>query len=88
MDRTKKLLRYVYPDCEITEYKRDQKLDGYLEVINRTDALIIAGGPAYMMNIYPDIIPLVDNLEDIKTKIIAIGLGWYGKSVDEKYIDN
>ena len=88
VDRTKKLLRYVYPDCEITEYKRDQKLDGYLEVINRTDALIIAGGPAYMMNIYPDIIPLVDNLEDIKTKIIAIGLGWYGKSVDEKYIDN
>ncbi len=88
VDRTKKLLREVYPNCEIIEYRRDKKLDEYLECINQTDALIIAGGPAYMINIYPDIIPLVDNLDDIKTKIIAIGLGWYGKSVDEKYIDN
>ena len=30
----------------------------------------------------------VNNLDDIKTKIFAIGLGWYGKSTDERYVNN
>ncbi len=88
VDRTRKLLEKMYPNCVITEYKRNKKLDEYLDEINKTDALIIAGGSAYMINIYPDIIPLVNNLDDIKTKIFAIGLGWYGKSTDERYVNN
>lgn len=46
VDRTRKLLEKVYPNCVITEYKRNEKLDEYLDEINKTDALIIAGGPA------------------------------------------
>lgn len=88
VDRTKKLLKEIYPNCNIIEYKRNEKLDKYLKDINNSDALIIAGGPAYMINMYPEVMPLVDDLSKIKTKIVSIGLGWYGKSFDENYINN
>ena len=86
VDRTKKLLKTIYPECEIIEYKRNEKLDKYLPEINQTDALVIAGGPAYMIDMYPNVLPLVDDLDKITTKIIAIGLGWYGKKTTDKFL--
>ncbi len=88
VDRSIKLLKNIYEDCEIKIYERRKPLDDYLEEINDSDALIMAGGPAYMPNVYPDIIPLVENLEDIKTKIVPLGLGWCGEYVTNKYIYN
>ncbi|MBR6067772.1 MAG: polysaccharide pyruvyl transferase family protein [Bacteroidales bacterium] len=80
VDRCKKLLRYVYPDCNIVEYERRKPLNDYLETINRSDCLILAGGPAYQRNIYPQSIPLVDDLSLIKVPIFGIGLGWKGET--------
>lgn len=80
VDRSKKLLRYVYPDCNIVEYERRKHLNDYLETINRSDCLILAGGPAYQRNIYPQSIPLVDDLSLIKVPIFGIGLGWKGET--------
>lgn len=88
VDRTKKILKELYPNCEIKELKRNENLEKYMTEINASDAIIIGGGPLFMINMYPDIIPLVSNLDDIKTKIIAIGLGWYGKSTSRKYLNN
>lgn len=84
--RTKDLLKSIYPECEIIEYPRNKVLTDYLNEINKTDALIIAGGPAYSPEIYPNIMPLVEDLSQIKTKIIPIGLGWYGESTKGEYV--
>ncbi|MCM1371295.1 MAG: polysaccharide pyruvyl transferase family protein [Clostridium sp.] len=84
--RTIELLKFIYKDCEIKEYKRKYSLEEYIEDINNSDALIIAGGPAYTSNLYPDIMPLVPDLSKIKTKIVPIGCGWYGVSAISDYI--
>ncbi len=86
VDRTIQLLKNVYPDCEIIIYERRKNLENDLKEINKSDALILAGGPAYLPNVYPETIPLVDDLDRITTKIVAIGLGWYGKNTSNKYI--
>lgn len=86
VDRTIKLLKYIYPNCIIKEYIRKEKLDNYLEEINKSDALIIAGGPAYIATMYPNCIPLVENLNKIKTKIVTIGVGWYGVNTTDEFI--
>lgn len=86
VDRTIKLLKYIYPNCVIKEYIRKEKLDNYLEEINQSDALIIAGGPAYIATMYPNCIPLVENLNKIKTKIVTIGVGWYGVNTTDEFI--
>ena len=88
VDRTIKLLEHIYPDCEITIYKRNESLKDELDKINNSDALILAGGPAYVEDAYPNIFRLVDNLDEIKTKIVSIGLGWYGKNITDKFIYN
>lgn len=86
VDRCIKLIKNVFPDCEITVYERRKNLEDKIEELNRSDAVILAGGPAYVPNLYPETVPLVNNLDDITTKIIAIGLGWYGKQVDDSYL--
>lgn len=88
VDRSIKLLKNIYKECEIKVYERRKPLKQYLNEINKSDALIIAGGPAYMPNVYPNIIPLVENLDEIKTKIVTLGLGWCGEYVNNKYIYN
>lgn len=88
VDRSIKLLKNVYPECEIKTYERRLSLEENLEEINKSDALIFAGGPAYMTNIYPQNIPLVDDLNKIKVKMFTMGLGWYGANVSNKYIYN
>lgn len=84
--RTKEILKYIYPNCSFIEIARNKSLTPYLAKINEADALIIAGGPAYLPNVYPDTIPLVDDLSQIKTKIVPVGLGWYGEELNEQYI--
>ena len=88
VERTKALLLKIFPDCEIVEYLRNKALDNQVEEINKLDALIVAGGPAYMTYIYPNIIPLVDDLSKITTKIIPIGVGWYGENTKSDYVYN
>lgn len=84
--RSKDLLKYVYPECSITEFERRKSLLPYLDEINRHDILILAGGPAYSPSIYPDQIPLVPNLYEITIPIFALGLGWNGQDMLSKTI--
>lgn len=87
-DRSIALLKEAYPDCNIIMWERNKPLDDVLEQINKCDALILAGGPVYQKNIYPNVIPLVENLDEIKTKICEIGLGWWHKNYTFKDIIN
>lgn len=77
-DRAKKLLR-EFVDADIVELDRFQNLENHLEIINKSKALILCGGPAYAKDIYKGIYPLVDDLEKIKVPIIPFGLGWSGQ---------
>lgn len=86
VDRSIKLLKHIYQDCEIKIYERRLSLEKDIDEINQSDALILAGGPAYMPDAYPKIIPLVDDLNKIKVKIITLGLGWCGENTSNKYI--
>lgn len=82
-DRSVCLIKSVYPDCSITIIKRNKPLNNILDTINQSDALVLAGGPAYTKNVYPKIIPLVDDLNKIKVKICEMGLGAYNKNYQD-----
>jgi len=84
VQRSKELLKYVYPDLEITEYERRLDLSDKLNEINKSDCLILAGGPAYVEHVYPTI-PLFSHLDEIKIPIFALGLGWRGNFHNNKY---
>lgn len=58
-------------------------LDSSIDKINKTNALIICGGPCLLTNMYPLKYPLVKNLDDIKVPIILFGVGWYGVPGDK-----
>lgn len=76
--RCKEILVNQFPGCEIFEYKRNAPLDENLCDINKTDILITGGGPAYVTNMYPDVIPFVQDLNLIKVPIFAMAHGWHG----------
>ena len=86
--RSKELLKQVFPNCEILEYKRNKSLQKELADINTTDCIILGGGPAYGIDMYPGLIKLVENLDDIKPPIISLGLGWWGQSPSFKEIEH
>ena len=84
--RTKELLQAHYPECKITEYERRKPLDDKMEEINRHDLMLLAGGPGYSAEFYPKSLPLVQDLSKIKIGIVPFGMGWYGESVDSRYV--
>ena len=88
VQRTKELIKNKFPKCELKIYNRNEDLSDKLEEINKSDGLIIAGGPAYTAEMYPKTIKLVENLNEIKTKIYTIGVGWYGKNTTAKFMYN
>ena len=77
-ERAKTLLK-EFLDDDIIELDRFKKLDDQLELINKSKALVLCGGPAYSRDIYKGIYPLVDDLNNIKVPIVPFGLGWSGK---------
>jgi hypothetical protein len=84
--RAKKLFTAVRPDREIID------LDGWkpfdkdsLALINNSQALILMGGPSLQSHMYPGIYALTDNLADIKTPIVLMGVGW--KSIQGRWED-
>lgn len=78
VERSEQLLRYVYPTAEIIKFERRKSLDAELGKINNSNCLVVAGGPAYVRTVYPDVLPLVSDLNKIKVPIFALGLGWQG----------
>ena len=88
VERSKALLRHVYPQCEIIEYDRRNDLTESLEEINSCDVVVLAGGPAYQYNLYPNRIPLTPDLTNIKAKIFVMGVGWKGSDASDKTVYN
>lgn len=75
--RAKSLLRFVHPEANVAQYKRNESLDAFVDEINKYDYLVFAGGPGYLSHAYPEKFPLVDNLDLLKPKFFALGMGGY-----------
>ena len=86
--RSKELIKYVYPNCEIIEFNRNKTLSNELKSFNKCDIAIFAGGPGYLPNLYPDVIPLVSDLDLLKPKLFSLGMGWYGSDSSNDSIYN
>lgn len=78
VDRAKRLIKSVYPECEITEYNRLLSLDEHKEEINSKDIIVFGGGPGYIDGLYPLHMPLTKNLDDLKLPMFSLGMGWFG----------
>jgi polysaccharide pyruvyl transferase WcaK-like protein len=74
--RCQELLYNQYPDCQIRTILRKVKLtEKAIKDINSSDVLVLAGGPLYLWNMYPQIMPLTDDLAKIKVPIFAMACG-------------
>ena len=87
--RCKEILRYVYPHCEFAECERRKPLEENLKEVNLCDFMVMAGGPAYRRNLYPAIMPLMPDLNDITIPIVTMGVGQkcieYSSEIIKKY---
>jgi len=81
--RTRELLEFHKPGAQFLELNRYEDLSGKLELVNQSNAVILAGGPGYLPNMYPKTFRLTPNLDDIKAPLIALGMGWYGTVGDD-----
>ncbi|MBP2657247.1 MAG: hypothetical protein H6Q69_279 [Firmicutes bacterium] len=79
-DCTHSLLEYVYPNSSIQIFKRNESLANIINKINCADMIIFGGGPMLGQETYPDVIPLLPELNDILPPIYTLGIGWYGKN--------
>ena len=74
--RSIELLLDVLPNVHITTYIRNSVLSaGQVEEINGMDSIIIAGGPYYKWDLYPQSMPLVNDLSELKPKVFMMGGG-------------
>lgn len=80
VERSIKMLQVVYPDSEFIIFNRLMNLENRIKELNGCNLLVLAGGPVYLEETYPQAVPLVKELNDIKPPIITLGCGWYGKN--------
>ncbi len=79
--RAKLLLSKYFPNTPIIDYNGWESLtDDKIQVINKSRALLLTGGPALQLNTIPNVYNLTrTNLDQIQTPILMFGVGWYSK---------
>lgn len=78
--RCKKLLESNITNAEVDILKRNVSYDDKIEELNSYDLIVFGGGPGYQKNMYPERMPFVSNLQEIKTPITIMGWGWKGRT--------
>jgi polysaccharide pyruvyl transferase WcaK-like protein len=78
-DRSKKLLRFLRPDRELMEFPSWEALDDKIDIVNKSKALIIMGGPGASTYFYPKYYPLIQDLSKLKVPFVLLGTGSYEK---------
>ena len=88
-ERCKKIIKNIIPNASIETYIRNNPLTyEQLDKINMSDCIIIGGGPCYKWDLYPDSIPLINDLKKIQPPIFMMGCGWYGNTVSAHEVWN
>jgi len=76
-DRAKKLFR-KFLDRDIIELNRFEPINDHLDIINKSRALVLCGGPAYTRDIFDGIYDISSVFDKIHVPVIPFGLGWCG----------
>jgi len=75
------LFKALRPDRDIVDYNNWERFTGeQLEVVNKSQALILTGGPTIRPQMWPELFPMADDLASIKVPILTIGAGWKSPS--------
>ena len=74
------LLEHVRPDQRLVLVPRWEPVQ--LDQASAADAIVLCGGPGLAARFYPDVFPLVDDLEALTTPTLPLALGWSGQPVD------
>ncbi len=76
--RGRELLAHHRPDRTFETWDRFRSLDGRLDEVNASRALVLLGGPAYAADFHPGIYPLTRPLAKIAVPVVPLSLGWRG----------
>jgi len=75
--RAKQLFKELRSDREIIDFNAWEEFDKEkLDIVNKSKALILMGGPSLQKNMRPNIYKMTKNLDEIKVPIITMGIGW------------
>lgn len=84
--RCRELLETNIDNAQIDVFKRNVSYDDRIECLNSYDLIVFGGGPGFQARIYPDKIPFVSNLQDIRARMAVLGWGWKGRSGGSAHI--
>jgi len=75
--RAIKLFKRLRLDRDIVDVDawKDRDAD-MLSLMNKSEAVILTGGPALRSNMYPNIYKALGNIDDITVPILAMAIGW------------
>lgn len=84
--RAKQLLKKIRPERDLVDFDAWEPFDQKkLNVVNKSKALILLGGPSLQYSMRPSIYKMTTNLDDINIPIISMGIGW--KSIQGNWSD-
>jgi polysaccharide pyruvyl transferase WcaK-like protein len=75
-DRGLAIMRRLRPEQELVLHPRWDPVSP--ELFDRADAVVLCGGPGLAPRFYPQVFPLVDDLDAHPTPILPLALGWGG----------
>ena len=78
-NRCRNLASHFLKHDDFLVYERWKPLDDHIADINKTDGIVLCGGPLFSRNMYPANMPFVSRIEDIKVPVVPVGIGWYNK---------
>ena len=79
--RGRRLLEVLRPDRKLVDFNAWEPIEGErLDVVNRSAALILLGGPALQPDMYPAVYPLAQDLSRIRVPVLTMGIGWRSPS--------
>ncbi|RKX91902.1 MAG: hypothetical protein DRP84_10860 [Spirochaetes bacterium] len=81
VERGKQLLRRYANGKEFLEFDNQIPLTNHLKEINKTNAIILCGGPGYTQNLFRNY-PFLRNIDKIKVPVIPFAVGWCGHPAD------
>lgn len=81
-NRALALLNHIGPDFEYIVKPHWEFLDN-IDFVNKSEGIIILGGPGFQMNMFPGVYKLFSDLSKIKVPIYTLGTGWKGKPGDK-----
>ena len=81
--RSKALLERFISNAEVQIFKTNVSYNNRIDELNEYDLIVFAGGP-HLLHEYPKHVPFVSDLTKVKSPVVIMGQGWYGKTAVEK----